>query len=130
MAKRNFLEGVTMQCQRCKGVVVEGEARTLHGQTLCEDCYMDLLSPLKACDPWAVHSAKNLINGQTQAVHLSQIQRKILDVLRDKGALEPKILAGLFSMKEAEIERELATLRHMELVRGELRHGKRVIRLW
>ena len=24
-----------------------------------EDCYMDVLSPVRACDPWAVHSAKS-----------------------------------------------------------------------
>jgi hypothetical protein len=65
-----------MECERCKRVIAEGEARYLHGQTLCEDCYMDLLSPLKACDPWAVHSAKSLIKEQTQEVDLNPIQKK------------------------------------------------------
>ncbi len=31
---------------------------------------------------------------------------------------------------KTDLEREIATLRHMEKVRGELRQGKRIIRLW
>ena len=31
----------TMKCERCKTVVTEGEQRALHGQILCEDCYME-----------------------------------------------------------------------------------------
>ena len=27
------------------------------GQTLCEDCYLNILHSPKACDPWAVYSA-------------------------------------------------------------------------
>jgi hypothetical protein len=46
-----------MKCERCKTAVVKGEQKALHGQTLCEDCYIDLLSPLRVCDPWAVYSA-------------------------------------------------------------------------
>ena len=48
-----------MKCHRCKGIIPDGEENDFHGQILCEDCYMDLLSPPKMCDPWAVHSAKS-----------------------------------------------------------------------
>ena len=48
-----------MKCDRCSAAVQEGEEREHHGEILCEDCYMDVLSPAKACDPWAVHSAKS-----------------------------------------------------------------------
>ena len=27
--------------------------RDFHGQLLCDDCYMDALSPARTCDPWA-----------------------------------------------------------------------------
>ena len=50
-----------MQCERCKSLIPEGEQMELHGQILCEDCYMDLLSPPRICDPWAVHSAMNFL---------------------------------------------------------------------
>ncbi|MBF0526155.1 MAG: hypothetical protein HQK56_13800, partial [Deltaproteobacteria bacterium] len=53
-----------MQCARCQETIEEMEAREMHGQTLCEDCYMSALSPTRTCDPWAVHSAKNRLKGQ------------------------------------------------------------------
>ena len=43
-----------MKCERCKTVIAEGEEKELYSQILCEDCYMDLLSPAKGFDPWAV----------------------------------------------------------------------------
>lgn len=41
-----------MQCDRCKNVIEEGEEREHAGRILCEDCYMDALSPARTCDPW------------------------------------------------------------------------------
>ncbi len=46
-----------MICDSCKENIEEVEIRDLHGQALCEDCYMDRLSPAKPCDPWAVFTA-------------------------------------------------------------------------
>lgn len=119
-----------MRCERCNDVIAEGEERELHGQILCEDCYMDLLSPLKACDPWAVHSAKAFLKDESYVLHLNATQQKILDVLRAKGPAALKSLSEILQIKEIDLEREIAALRHMEKVRGELRGGKRVIRLW
>ena len=119
-----------MRCERCKVIISDGEEKELHGEFLCEDCYMDLLSPLKACDPWAVYSAKNLIKDRKHNIVLTAIQKEILDVLKEKGAVEPRILAEMLQIEQKELERELATLRHMEKVRGELYQGKKRIRLW
>jgi ClpP class serine protease len=119
-----------MQCERCKAVIAEGEEKELHGQILCEDCYMDLLSPAKACDPWAVYSAKTFLKEQGTEAQLNQLQKKILELLYKEGAIEAGKLPERLQAKEADIERELASLRHMEKVRGELRNGKRMVRLW
>jgi hypothetical protein len=119
-----------MRCERCNDVIPEGEERELYGRTLCEDCYMDSLSPLKACDPWAVHSAGSFSKDEGYVLPLNENQQKILDTLREKGPADPKTLAEILRMKETDLERELAALRHMEKVRGELRNGKRMIRLW
>jgi len=102
----------------------------LHGQVLCEDCYMDLLSPAKACDPWAVHSAKTFLEKAGSEVHLSPVQERILEILRDEGPQDGKDLCEKLHVKEADLEREVAALRHMEKIRGELKNGKRLIRLW
>ena len=117
-----------MQCQRCKTDIPKGEERELHGQCLCEDCYIDLLSPLKACDPWAVHSAQSFSKSESPV--LTPIQERIIAVLKKNGPTEPKDLSGMFELDEKDLEREIAILRHMERVRGELRDGKKVIRLW
>lgn len=119
-----------MQCERCDDEIAKGEERKLHGRILCEDCYMDLLSPAKACDPWAVHSAKTFLKGSSHGFELNPAQQKILKVLRKKGPTEPRELIEMLQIKEADLERELAVLRHMEKIRGELKDGKKMIRLW
>ena len=119
-----------MQCERCNVILEEGEEMELHGQRLCEDCYMDLLSPVKACDPWAVYSAKTFLKEQGRELQLNQLQQKILELLRDQGPIELGDLSEHLQGKVKDIERELASLRHMEKVRGELMEGKRYIRTW
>ena len=119
-----------MRCERCNDTIPEGEERELYCQILCEDCYMDLLSPLKACDPWAVHSAKSFSKDESYVLHLNENQQRILDILKKKGPTEPKTLLWMLRMKETDLERELAALRHMEKVKGELRSGKRMISIW
>lgn len=119
-----------MRCERCEVVITREEAKELHGQILCEDCYMDLLSPVKACDPWAVYSAKTFLREQGHEPQLDQLQKEILEFLHKQGPIEPGKLSEHLQAKNADIERELASLRHMEKVKGELRDGKRLIRLW
>jgi hypothetical protein len=118
-----------MQCERCKAAIAESEERELNGQVLCEDCCMDLMSPAKACDPWAVYSAKSFEKSQGRSSQLNPIQVKILERLKE-GLVEPVMLCNLLNVKLPELERELASLRHMEKIRGELKNGKRFIRLW
>ena len=119
-----------MQCEKCKIDIAEGEDRQLHGQILCEDCYMELLSPAKACEPWAVYSAKSFAKNQDYESQLTPVQQEILAVLRKEGPTEPGRISARLQIKESVLEREIATLRHMEKMRGELKDGKRLIRLW
>ena len=120
----------SMRCDKCKESMGEGEERELHGQTLCEDCYIDVLAPAKACDPWAVYSAKSFAKEHNFNIELTETQSKILQLLRDTGGAEPGIIIERLQIKPSDLEREIATLRHMEKVRGELRDGKKFIRLW
>ena len=119
-----------MKCERCDGIIEDGEEMELHGRMLCEDCYKDLLSPVKVCDPWAVYSAKTLLKEQGRELQLSQLQQKILELLNEQGPVEAAHLFECLQERDADIERELASLRHMEKVRGELRDGKPFIRIW
>ena len=130
MGQTHYSREQIMRGERCNDVIPEGEGRELYSQILCEDCYMDLLSPLKACDPWAVHSAESFLKDESYVLHLNGNQQRILNILREKGPTELETLLEILRMKETDLERELAALRHMEKVKGELKNGKRSIRLW
>ena len=119
-----------MNCDKCGDAIEVGEERELHGQNLCDDCYMDTLSPARACDPWAVHSAKSFMKQPIKDPGVNPIQTKILEILQESGGVEPKILVERLQIKPSDLERELASLRHMEKVRGALRDGKKIVRLW
>ncbi|MBI5570817.1 MAG: winged helix-turn-helix domain-containing protein [Desulfomonile tiedjei] len=125
--KPDSKSGVT--CDGCGANIPEGEDREHYGQVLCEDCYMDALSPSRTCDPWAVHSAKRL-GDKTGGLQTNALQDKILGVLAETGGIEPRELAQRLGIKPVELERETAALRHMEKLRGELREGRKYIVLW
>lgn len=120
-----------MKCQRCQTEVEPGEEKEHRDQLLCEDCYMDALSPAKACDPWAVYCAKS---SEQQGITptLTPLQIEIIHILKETGGVEPTKLLQEFQGKLTmpQLEREFATLRHMERIRGENREGKVFIRLW
>ena len=119
-----------MKCEKCGDAIQEEEEREPHGQTLCEDCYMDALSPARTCDPWAVHSAKSLSKGRGGNIEVNKTQAKIIQILEETGGAEPRVLSEMLQLKLPDLEREIAALRHMEKVRGELRNGKKIVRLW
>jgi hypothetical protein len=119
-----------MICDSCKENIEEGEERELHGQNLCEDCYIDVLTPGKACDPWAVYSAKSFSKENGSDVEVTETQSKILQILKETGGAEPRVILERLQIKPSDLEREVATLRHMEKIRGELREGKKYLRLW
>ena len=119
-----------MQCEKCGVSIAAGEERKHYGRLLCEDCYMDLLSPAKACDPWAVYSAKMTTQNQAGEAPLKPVQQEILALLQKEGPMDPDALSSRLHLKAADLDHELATLRHMEKIRGELKNGLRMIRLW
>jgi hypothetical protein len=121
-----------MECDRCHRNIEPGEEKEHLGQTLCEDCYMDVLSPVKACDPWAVHSAKSFEKHAESAPILTPIQSEILSILKKTGGIEPQELLQKLvdKLTQTELEREFAALRHMEKARGEKRGDRVVWRVW
>lgn len=110
-----------MQCEKCGAECPPEELIEQNGRKLCEDCYMDQVSPLKACDPWAVQSAKGTLATGTpgSSPELLPLQRKMLDVIVDAGRITPAALAAELQQPLKELERNFAILRHMELLRGE-----------
>jgi len=91
---------------------------------------MDALSPAKTCDPWAVHSAQSLAKSKGGTLELNKIQEQILRILKETGGVEPAIIADRLQINPADLEREVAPLRHMEKLRAELRDGRKFLILW
>jgi predicted transcriptional regulator len=119
-----------MNCDRCGEPIQAGEEMEHYGQTLCEDCYIQALSPARACDPWAVRAAQSLSQMDESYATLSATQANILQALEETGGAEAEVIAERLGMKMPELSRELATLRHMEKVRGEMREGRKIVCLW
>ena len=121
-----------MKCDQCNTAIEPGEEREHLGRVLCEDCYMDALSPVRSCDPWAVYSAKSFEQHSGNISTLSAVQSEIIRILEETGGLEPTALLEKFKgrLTQTQLEREFATLRHMEKVRAEKRGGKVFLRLW
>lgn len=104
-----------MKCEKC-AVEVSPEDKFEHsGQTLCEDCYLDIVTIPKTCDPWAVHSAKNT---SLISEGLTAEQEKILDLIKKNGPLTAEEICTKLTLDSNEFRRNFATLRHMELARG------------
>ena len=121
-----------MNCSRCKQDIAPGDEHEHLGETLCEDCCMIALSPIKTCDPWAVHSAKNFEKRAGKNRSLTPTQSRMLKILEEKGAMEPAQLAVELGpdLQVKDLERDFAALRHMEKVRGEKRGDRVLWRLW
>jgi hypothetical protein len=88
---------------------------------------MDALSTVKACDPWAVYAAKSMSSGGSA---LTKVQEKILAGLKEANGIEPESLAAKLGLNLDDLQREIATLRHMEKVRAAMDGGKKVLCLW
>jgi hypothetical protein len=111
---------VTVKCDRCGRELSADDSYHHLGKTFCEDCYIDIRSPAKACDPWAVYSATRSREtmGQKGTMGLTEIQQSIYEFIKGKGKATREQIIGRFELVESELQRHLATLRHCELVKG------------
>jgi len=90
------------------------------GETLCEDCYLDIRYPAKACDPWAVYSATRSREslGLKGAEGLTDLQKAIYEFVKSNGKVTREEVMKNFNLTEPETQIQLAILRHCELVKG------------
>jgi len=109
-----------MKCETCNADIINGEEIERFGKTICEDCYMDALSPTQMCSPWATHSAKSFTE-RHGAMAPTESQKHILRILKGNGILEPDYLFDQLRerLTPADCERELAALLRMELIKVE-----------
>jgi hypothetical protein len=117
-----------MECGRCGVTFEAGESREHAGQELCEDCYLEALSPLQACDPWAVHLAKS--DKGRSGLQLTPVQQKLYNLVQERGMMPFPEAVRLLGLTEEELRREFATLRHLELLRSHQHHQQVLIALF
>lgn len=110
-----------IKCQRCNKEISEEQSYTHAGETLCEDCYMDVRFQTKACDPWAVYSATRTRDqvGLKGAEGLSDLQKEIYAFVTNRGKATFEEIMKKFGLSLKEMQTQMAVLRHCELVRGQ-----------
>ena len=85
---------------------------------------MDILSPPKACDPWAVYSAQTFLKGKDKLSTLTPSQLKIVDYIGGKGEATIEEMVENLNLTEEVLRREFAVLRHMEIVKAAKKDGQ------
>ena len=113
-----------MECKKCNALIPKGEEREHKNDMLCEDCYIDVLSPAVFCDPWASFTAESFKkNNRTTA--FTESQKIILKVLRETGGLDSNDLAE--NLKDQisweDGERDCAAMHRMGEISFENRNG-------
>jgi predicted HTH transcriptional regulator len=109
----------TTKCDICGCDIPNEEIYTLNGKTLCEDCHMEETHPVKVCNPLPVMTAKKMTgNTKDPKDSLSELQKTIYNHIVDNQKVTTKQLCNKFNLTEVKLNNQLATLRHMELVKG------------
>jgi DNA-directed RNA polymerase subunit RPC12/RpoP len=112
------------RCAKCNKEIERQQSYDHHGRLFCEDCYMDILSPPKACDPWAVHSAQTFLRGKDKLSTLTPLQLSMVNYIKKKGEATLKEMMENFNLTEEVLRREFAVLRHMEVLRATKKEGE------
>lgn len=105
-----------MNCDRCSAAMEMEEIKEHGGKKLCEDCYLDAVSQVKTCDPWAVHLAKS--DKIRTGVTLTPRQEQLYNLIKDNKEIPFPEAARRLNLTEEEVRHEFATLRHLELLRA------------
>ncbi len=109
-----------MICSHCQQEIPEKEAFDHGGQIFCEDCYVELISVPKTCNPMSVRSAllTRQAQGQSGPEGLLPLQKEIYTFLKEQGQATREEVSRHFGLAPKELEKHFAVLRHCELARG------------
>ncbi len=82
-----------MECNKCEVAISDGDEREHKREILCEDCYIDVISPAIVCDPWADYTARSFYEN-TPNIGLNANQSLIMKALKECGEIDPIFLIG------------------------------------
>ena len=116
---------MTGRCSRCGTEVPEDEAYPYQGLTLCEDCYIDAISPDRECDPWASYlSAYERKGAGLKGVDgLSEVQKKVYQFIKNGGRVTREEVMAQFDLSAADLLPQLKVLMYAELVKEHSESG-------
>ena len=107
------------KCDICDCDLSNEESYSIKGKTLCEDCHMEETHPVKMCNPLPVRVAKKTIgNNKDPKDSLSELQKEIYRHIVNNQNVTAEQLCSKFSLTEVKLNNQLATLRHLELIKG------------
>ena len=111
-----------MNCEKCKTSIMEEESVPYGGMVVCEDCAMDLMSPAKACDPWAVKMATGSFTTKGDAIATLQgLEKQLYELVEGEGKVASEEAAKRMAISPDQLRKVFTVLRHMELLRGDRR---------
>lgn len=109
-----------MICDRCRHKMPEIDSHQHLGLTLCDDCYIDAMSPTSCCNPWAVYTASRL---EGQGETFSELQEKILAMVKKAGKVAEEDLMAATGLGLDDLRKEVIPLHHKKVVQWERRPG-------
>ncbi len=109
-----------MKCNKCGREISEDESHSHQGQTLCDDCYMNvMLSQDKACNPWATYLSTQTREhaGQKGIEGLTEMEKKIYEFVKSQGRATREEVMAKFSLSAPDLDPQLKVLMHSELIK-------------
>jgi len=107
-----------MKCDRCRTEISEDESYSHQGQTLCEDCYIDTISPERTCDPWATYLSTQTTGAGLKSIDsLTETEREFYEFIKSKGRATKEELMAEFSLSGRDLDPQLKVLMHAELIK-------------
>ncbi len=114
-----------MKCTRCDRELSEEQSYVHQGRVLCEDCLMDIGLSIKECDPWATYidRAAQLRKGLKGAEGLSDMQKRVYELVKDKGRATREEVMKNLAISESDLNAQLVPLMHADLIKERSEKG-------
>jgi hypothetical protein len=96
---------------------------------MCENCLMDVGLSVKECDPWATYVDTNARkrHGATGSAELTDTEVKVYELVKSKRRATKEEIMKALSLKPADLDAQLVTLMHSELVKEMGEGGQRYL---
>jgi len=90
-----------IKCERCGLLTKDEETYDCHGRVFCEDCYIYLTNPPKACDPMAGATALSIRKklGQSGTTGLTELQRQLYNIIEERGKVTTEEMLEIINIK-------------------------------